>query len=138
MRIKNDNFEVEIISNGQFNFDILQSVEVKPTKLYNTQQLGKVLRNYSMMLVSAIQSQNDPTPQSLPLPEEYVNNLGDIKIDDKSFELTKISKEVISYFDSYNEWMRQYGSHQMTTQKQSFDRLKEKINKLKHFINEIR
>jgi len=43
-------------------------------------------------------------------------------------------KEMILYFESYDEWVKHYGNNGMTPQKQAYKNLKEVFNKAKKEI----
>jgi hypothetical protein len=50
-------------------------------------------------------------------------------------ELKKILKDIVSYSESYSYWVDHYWHHHMTTQKQAFRFLKEKVENAKDFLS---
>jgi hypothetical protein len=49
-------------------------------------------------------------------------------------ELKMLLKEIVMYGNSYKEWLNHYGTNQMTTQKQSFGRLVDKLKNAEKFL----
>lgn len=61
-----------------------------------------------------------------------MKNIEELK--QENAKLKQLLNDVVMYGDSYNEWVVHYGTNQMTMQKQTFDRLMEKIKNAKNFL----